>query len=329
MDKFKIKKNYLDKINEFQKHNKLYYDDSSPIISDKEFDDLKNEIINLENKYSFLINNQSPSKSTGFKPSKNFLKFKHRTQMLSLSNAFKENDLINFEKKIYNYLNKKINFEYSVEPKIDGISASLTYRKGKLISGTSRGDGNIGELITENLKTIEDIPIEIKKKDFPNNIDIRGEVFIKKNDFDKIKDNFANPRNAASGSLRQKDPNETKKIPLKFIAYTYGFFEKNTFEKQSDFLKALSDWGFKTSEYNKVFKSLKDLIKFHKKFENERYHLNYDVDGLVYKLNDLKLQKRLGFTSNAPRWAIAHKFSSDSAYSKILNIDIQVGRTGA
>ena len=329
MDKFKIKKNYLNKINEFQKHNKLYYDDSSPILSDKEFDDLKEEIIKLEKKYKFLKNKLSPSNSTGFKPSKNFLKAKHRVQMLSLSNAFDENDLINFEKKIYNYLNENIKFEYSVEPKIDGISASLTYKKGTLFSGTSRGDGSVGELITENLKTISDIPNEIKNKDFPNDIDIRGEVFIKKNDFIKLKDNFANPRNAASGSLRQKDPTETKKIPLHFIAYPFGFFENNIFKKQSEFLEALNNWGFKTSKYNKVVENIRSLIKFHEKFENERYNFDYDVDGLVYKINNLNLQKRLGFTSNAPRWAIAHKFSADSAYSEILNIDIQVGRTGA
>ena len=191
MDKFNIKKNYLNKIKKFQKHNKLYYQDSSPIISDKEFDDLKIEILKLEKKYNFLSNDLSPAISIGFKPSKNFLKSKHRVQMLSLSNDFDEDDLINFEKKIYNYLNEKINLEYSAEPKIDGISASLTYKNGKLVSGTSRGDGNIGELITENLKTISDIPHEIKKNDFPKDIDIRGEVFINKNDFAKLKDIFS------------------------------------------------------------------------------------------------------------------------------------------
>ena len=329
MDKFNIKKNYLNKIKKFQKHNRLYYQDSSPIISDKEFDDLKIEILKLEKKYNFLSNDLSPAISIGFKPSKNFLKSKHRVQMLSLSNAFDEDDLINFEKKIYNYLNEKINLEYSAEPKIDGISASLTYKNGKLVSGTSRGDGNIGELITENLKTISDIPHEIKKKDFPKDIDIRGEVFINKNDFAKLKDNFANPRNAASGTLRQKDPIETKKIPLKFVAYTFGYLENSYFKNQSDFLYSLDNWGFITSEHNKVFKNISELVKFHKKFESERFNLDYDVDGLVYKVNNLNLQKRLGFTSNAPRWAIAHKFSAESAYSEILNIDIQVGRTGA
>jgi DNA ligase (NAD+) len=249
--------------------------------------------------------------------------------MLSLSNAFDNEDLENFEKKIYNYLNKKLDLEYSVEPKIDGISASLTYKDGKLIVGTSRGDGTTGEVITENLKTIKDIPQKITSKDFPNDIDIRGEVFITKDNFDKLKNNFANPRNAASGSLRQKNPEETKKIPLNFIAYTYGYFESNKIKKQSDFLSSLKKWGFKINEHNKILKTIIDLQNFHKKFENDRFGLDYDVDGLVYKINSLELQKRLGFTANSPRWAIAHKFSADSAYSQIRDISIQVGRTGA
>jgi DNA ligase (NAD+) len=249
--------------------------------------------------------------------------------MLSLSNAFGIKDLENFEKKIFNYLNKRIDIEYSVEPKIDGISASLTYKNGLLVMGTSRGDGTTGEVITENLKTINDIPHKITNKDFPKDIDIRGEVFIEKDDFKKLKNDFANPRNAASGSLRQKNPLETKKIPLNFIAYTYGYFESNKIKKQSDFLISLKKWGFKINEHNKVLKTIKDLEIFHKQFENDRFNLKYDVDGLVYKINNLDLQNRLGFTANSPRWAIAHKFSADSAYSIIKDINIQVGRTGA
>ena len=329
MNEKKIKQNYLNKIKELQKHNKLYYNESSPILSDKKYDELKKEIINIEKKYKYLRNNLSPSTNVGFKPSKNFIKSKHRVQMLSLSNAFNEEDLINFEKKIINYLNDNIKFEYSVEPKIDGISASLTYIDGKLKAGVSRGDGKEGELITENLKTIKDIPKTIKDIDFPKDIEVRGEVFIKKEDFEKLKNNFANPRNAASGSLRQKNPEETKKIPLNFIAYTYGFIENNLFKKQSEFLKSLQKWGFKTSKYNKVIQDIKGLVSHHKKFENERFELEYDIDGLVYKIDDLELQKRLGFTSNAPRWAIAHKFSANSAYSQIMKIEIQIGRTGA
>ena len=324
-----VEKIYKRKIKEFQKHNKLYYDKSAPAISDKEFDELKADIINLEKKYSFLRSTKSPSDSVGFKPSKNFEKFKHKVRMLSLSNAFDREDLINFEKKILNYLNEKISLEYSVEPKIDGISASLTYLNGNLTYGVSRGDGSEGELITNNLKTIKDIPHKILKKNIPKEIEIRGEVFIEKKDFEKLKDNFANPRNAASGSLRQKDPKETSKIPLKFIAYTFGFISENKFKNQSDFLNELKSWGFLTSDYNKVIKSTDELFIFHEQFEKKRFDLNYDIDGLVYKVNSLQLQKRLGFTSNAPRWAIAHKFSADHAYSEILNIDIQVGRTGA
>ena len=207
-----MKQNYFKKINAFKNHNKLYYENSSPEISDKEYDILKKEILDLEKDYTFLKNNFSPSKSVGFKPSKNFLKFKHRQKMLSLSNAFKEEDLINFEKKIFNFLNEKVYLEYSVEPKIDGISASLTYKNGVLIYGVSRGDGREGEIITDNLKTIKDIPHIIENDNFPKDIEIRGEVFIKKKDFEKIKSNFANPRNAASGSLRQKNPDETKKF---------------------------------------------------------------------------------------------------------------------
>ena len=324
-----IKQNYQNKINEFKKHNKLYYENSSPKISDKEFDKLKKEILELEKKYTSLKSNFSPSQVVGFKPSKNFLKFKHRQQMLSLSNAFKKEDLVNFEKKILNFLNEKIYLEYSVEPKIDGISASLTYKKGILIYGVSRGDGQEGEIITDNLKTIKDIPYKIKNDNFPKDIEIRGEVFINKNDFEKIKDNFANPRNAASGSLRQKNPEDTRKIPLNFIAYTFGYFEDNYFKLQSDFLKYLKIWGFKTSDHNKIAKDINELASLHKKYEKERFQLDYDVDGLVYKVNNLQLQKRLGFTSNAPRWAIAHKFSADYSYSEILKIDIQIGRTGA
>ena len=271
----------------------------------------------------------SPSKKVGYKPSKSFAKYTHKARMLSLSNAFDKADLENFEKKILNYLNTKINLEYSVEPKIDGISASLTYINNKLEIGVSRGDGLVGEIITDNLKTIKDIPQKIESKDFPENIEIRGEVFITKKNFSKLKDKFANARNAASGSLRQKDSNETKKIPLNFVAYTYGYIKKNNFNSQSEFLFKLKKWGFKINKENKIKKSIEELLEFHKKFELKRFSLDYDVDGLVYKVNDISLQNRLGYTSNSPRWAIAHKFSADSSYTKILNIEIQIGRTGA
>ena len=330
-NKESIKKIYIDKIKKIIRHNELYYSKDKPLITDQEYDNLKKSILDLEKKYKYLSHKNSPSKNIGFKPSKNFKKQKHKVPMLSLSNIFNKEDLENFEKKIKNYLdfNQIQKFEYSVEPKIDGISASLTYVNGNLEFGVSRGDGYEGELITENLKTINDIPKKINLKGFPKNIEIRGEVYINKSDFENLKEKFANPRNAASGSLRQKESIETKKIPLKFIAYTFGLFEDNYFNKQSEFLNSLEKWGFKTSKYNKVISNIDELIKNHEAFEKKRYELEYDVDGLVYKLNNLKLQSRLGFVGNAPRWAAAHKFSAASSFSKILNIEIQVGRTGA
>ena len=327
----KINQKYLKKIKLLQKYNKHYYNLNNPLIDDFKFDKLKSEIIDLEKKYNFLKHKSSPSNSVGFKPSKIFKKVKHKTPMLSLSNAFTEEDLINFEKKIFNFLNneKGLNVEYSAEPKIDGISASLFYKDGKFVSGLSRGDGKEGEDITENLKTIKDIPHELKFKNFPKELDIRGEVFIQNSDFKDLKDKFANPRNAASGSLRQKDPKETQKIPLKFIAYTFGYERGLEVSSQEDFLKKLKEWGFKTNPLNKTIKTIKDLMKNYNEIEKKRGQIDFDIDGIVYKVNNFTLQKRLGNVANAPRWAIAHKFSANSSISKIENIEIQIGRTGA
>ena len=331
MKKEEIKKLYKNKIKEFKHNNFLYFEKSKPDISDEEFDNLKNDILRLEKEYKFLSHENSPSKNVGFKPSKNFKKVNHKVPMLSLANAFDEGDLKNFEKKILNFIDKKegITLEYSTEPKIDGISASLNYNDGKFVQGLSRGDGREGEDITSNLMTIADIPKIIHIKDFPKEIDIRGEVFIRNNDFKRIKDKFANPRNAASGSLRQKNPEDTKKIPLKFIAYTYGYEKGLNVSSQSEFLKKLKNWGFNTNPLNRVLSGTKNLISNYDKIESKRDKLDFDIDGIVYKINDFKLQKRLGNVANAPRWAIAHKFSSNKSISEILNIEIQVGRTGA
>ena len=327
----KINQDYLKKIKLFKKYNKYYYDLNNPLVNDQEFDRLKSEIIKLEKKYRYLNDINSPSNSVGFKPSKNFKKVKHSVPMLSLSNAFDENDLINFEKKILNFLNKdkSFNITYSAEPKIDGISASLIYKNGKFITGLSRGDGNEGEDITENLKTIKDIPRLIKSKNFPKEIDIRGEVFIQNSDFEKLKNKFANPRNAASGSLRQKDPKETKKIPLKFIAYTFGYEKSLKATSQDGYLKNLKEWGFKTNPLNKTLEKIQNLMTNYHEIEKKRSDIDFDIDGIVYKVNDFNLQKRLGNVANAPRWAIAHKFSANSGISKIKDIEIQIGRTGA
>ena len=331
MNKKKIESEYKKKINLLTTYNKNYYDASKPLVSDKKYDELKNSILILESKYSFLNSETSPSKVVGFKPSKNFQKIAHRAPMLSLANAFEREDLINFEKKILNFLSKNKDFQlsYSAEPKIDGISASLIYKNGEFKIGLSRGDGKEGEDITANLATIKDIPKKIQSKDFPEEIDIRGEVFIQNSDFKNLKEKFANPRNAASGSLRQKNPDETKKIPLKFIAYTFGYEKGLKAKNQKDFLKNLDDWGFKTNPLNRLFVGVDDLLINYSKIEKDRTKIDFDIDGIVYKINNFELQKRLGNVANSPRWAIAHKFASNKAISKILNIEIQIGRTGA
>ena len=331
MDKNLIKKKYLQKIKQLQKFNKAYFEKSVPLVSDAKYDEFKKEIINLENRYDFLSHPYSPSVVIGHKPSKNFKKVLHKVPMLSLANAFSVSDLENFEKKIRNYLNidKYYKIEYSVEPKIDGISASLTYKLGKFSLGLSRGDGQEGEDITKNLETIKDIPLVISKDNFPDEIDIRGEVYIKNSDFEILKNKFANPRNAASGSLRQKNPTETSKIPLRFIAYSFGYKGNIKCNSQSDYLKLLSEWGFITNPLNKTIRGIDNLIKNYHDIENKRSEIDFDIDGLVYKINKFELQNRLGFVANSPRWAIAHKFSSNKSISKIIDIEIQVGRTGA
>jgi len=262
MNKKEIQKKYNKKIRLLDDYNKHYYAKSSPLVTDSKYDKIKNDIYILEKKYNFLTSEKSPSKVVGYKPSKNFKKTLHKVPMLSLANAFSKEDLINFEKRILNYLSRNNDFHlsFSAEPKIDGISASLIYKNGEFKTGLSRGDGKEGEDITANLATIKDIPKKILSKDFPKEIDIRGEVFIQNSDFEKLKDKFANPRNAASGSLRQKNPDDTKKIPLKFIAYTFGYEKGLKAKNQKDFLKNLDDWGFKTNPLNKLITGVDNLL---------------------------------------------------------------------
>ncbi len=330
MKKSEILKIYKDKIKELKKHNFLYFNKDNPKISDAEYDKLKVELIKLEESNTSLKKLNLLQNIIGSKPSNNFKKIKHLKPMLSLSNAFEKKDMEDFLKKIDNFLNQQNNnLELYSEPKIDGISATLIYEKGLLSKGLSRGDGVTGEDILENLKTIRTLPKKINGIDVPNLIEIRCEVFISKKDFIKIKEKFANPRNAAGGSLRQKDPRETSKIPLKYFAYGFGAVEPMIFTTQKEFLKKINNWGFSTNPLSETISGIEDIVKQHQKIDDLRSSLDYDIDGLVYKVNDLNLQKRLGNTSNAPRWAIAYKFSAEKALTKIKNITIQVGRTGA
>ena len=330
MPKKELEKIYLKKINQLTKYDEAYFKKDKPIVSDKDYDYLKQEIIKLEKKYSHLANEKSPSKKIGFPPSNKFKKTKHLRPMLSLSNAFQKDDMKDFLNKISNFLNtKNKNIELTSEPKIDGISATLIYEKGLLTKGLSRGDGVTGEDILKNLMTIKGIPKKILDKNIPRVLEVRGEVYIGKEDFHKIKNDFANPRNAAGGSLRQKDSTQTAKIPLKYFAYGFGVIDPMLFKTQSEFISKINKWGFCTNPNNKVLNGLDEIENHHKLIDEKRSSLDYDIDGLVYKVNNLELQYRLGNTSNSPRWAIAYKFSSEKAVTKVRDIVIQVGRTGA
>ena len=323
-------KEFKERVKELKKHNILYFNKDKPVISDAEYDDLKKQLFKIEKTNKFLKKLNLLNNLVGATPTNKFNKFNHLKPMLSLSNAFDRNDMIDFIKKINNFLNiNDENIEVLSEPKIDGISATLIYEKGNLIRGLSRGDGKVGEDILENLKTINSIPKKINNTDVPKLLEIRCEIYIGKKDFISIKEKFANPRNAAGGSLRQKDPRQTAKIPLKYFAYGFGAVDPMIFKTQSEFLEKITKWNFTTNPSVKILRGLEEIENQYNVINKERSSLDYDIDGLVYKINDLNLQKRLGNTSNSPRWAIAYKFSAQKAETKIKNIIIQVGRTGA
>ncbi len=325
------KKKFQKIIEAIQYHNNLYYNDDSPEISDAEYDTLISDYKKIKEYFPAETKHSDILKNIGGNPSELFSKFNHPTRMLSLDNAMSEGDIVNFQKKISNFLNKKdIDFEFSSEPKIDGLSVNLIYENGKLVIAATRGDGQIGENITNNVFTIKDIPKSLKTKLPPDSIEIRGEIFITKDDFIKLntENKFANPRNAAAGSLRQLDSRETAKRPLKFIAHGFGSFagEKKSYYDQ---LVEFKSWGIPISPYLKKARNLKDLILIYNDINQKRAEIPYDIDGLVYKVNNLSFQNRLGIVGKSPRWAIAHKFASETAQTVIKKIDIQIGRTGS
>ncbi len=329
-DNKRLIEKYKKILKEIKNHNKYYFNDDSPKISDAKYDSIKFSALNLEKEYPYLAKFGSVGDIVGSKPLNKFKKIKHLSPMLSLSNAFNLDDMRDLEKKINNFLsqsNKKL--ELFCEPKIDGISATLIYENGILTRGLSRGDGKIGEDILENLKTIKNLPKKILAKDIPSLLEIRCEIYIGKSDFTKLGDKFANPRNAAGGTLRQKNSKETSKIPLKYFAYGFGAVSPMIFKTQFDFLCKIKKWDFSVNPLSKILIGEKNIESQHKEIDQLRSSLDYDIDGLVYKINDLSLQKRLGNTSNSPRWAIAYKFSAEKATTKIKDIIIQVGRTGA
>ena len=317
------------------KHNELYHKYDKPIISDYEFDKLIERNNYLEKKYPHLILDYSPNKNIGSDTLEKFKKIKHKEPMLSLGNAFNDNDIYDFIKRTKKYLNyPNQNLIFSCEPKIDGLSINLTYEYGKLIRACTRGDGYIGEDVTDNIKTINDIPINFKSKNYPDFIEIRGEVFLEKNDFLILNNSlneqkkFSNPRNAAAGSIRQLNNTITKSRPLKFIAHGIGGSSVK-FSNIKQLYDKMETWGIITNNYNEIIEDIESLKEYYKKINSLRSKFPYDIDGIVYKINDIELQNRLSFVGKNPRWAIAYKFKSLKVTTKILKIDIQVGRTGS
>ena len=334
----KIKKKYLKLKKEINIHNKLYYDENNPKISDSEYDKLWRDFKNLETTFPFLKTKDTPTTHVGYKPNQKFSKVKHNYPMLSLENAVNLEEIKKYIEKTLRYLKTKNQFiELIAEPKIDGLSISLKYKKGKFISGATRGDGQVGEDVTLSLRTINDIPKEISQIQNIEIFEVRGEIYMNKDDFlnlnNKRKKNneslFANPRNAASGSLRQLDKKIVKERKLKFFAYTYGELSKKIlFKSQSEFLDKIRNYGFPTNDNFKVCRNFEDVELFYNKIEKIRGNLKYDIDGIVYKINSLDIQKRLGLVGRSPRWAIARKFPAEKAETQIKDITIQVGRTG-
>ena len=316
-----------------------YYSDDAPVLSDAEYDALRRENLDLEAKYPNLVRPDSPTQRVGIKPSGKFGKISHKVPMLSLDNAFSDEDVSDFVARIKRFLNipDATVLEFTAEPKIDGLSAALRYENGVLISGATRGDGQVGEDVTANLFTLDTVPKKLSGADWPKVLEIRGEVYIDHADFDKMnaaqieagKDAYKNPRNAAAGSLRQIDPNVTASRPLRFFAYAWGDVSAPLSDTQMGAVEAMERWGFSTNDLMTVHSSPKDMIAHYQDIEARRSALGYDIDGVVYKVNDLTLQERLGFVSRAPRWAIAHKFPAEKAITKINDIEIQVGRTGS
>jgi DNA ligase (NAD+) len=322
---------------QIQDHSYKYYVENDPDLSDLEFDSLYARLVKLEAEFPELITPESPSQRVGSETNQAFKQVKHLQPMLSLSNVFTINDLIAFDKRVCDEIGVK-DIEYSAEPKFDGLAVSLIYEEGKFTLGATRGDGVIGEDVTHNLKTIKSIPLKLEGKNIPKKIEVRGEVVMLIKDFELLnKKNaelnqklFANPRNAAAGSLRQIDSNITAKRPLSFFAYSIFLFEdQHQLISHSKGLKLLSDFKIPTSDLASVTKKVDGLQNYYKKIVEIRSNLPFDIDGIVYKVNSLNHQDELGFISKAPRWATAHKFPAEEAETCVLDITVQVGRTGS
>jgi DNA ligase (NAD+) len=324
---------------ELESHDKAYYQDDAPKVSDAEYDALRQRFNAIEARFPEFVTSASPSQKIGAAPSGRFAKVRHAVSMLSLDNAFAEEDVVDFVGRIRRFLKLTDDEEidFSAEPKIDGLSMSLRYQGGELVTAATRGDGAEGEDVTANIRTLEDVPKKLKGRNIPEVCEVRGEVYMTKAAFLALNERqkaagdtiFANPRNSAAGSLRQKDPSITASRPLGFFAYAWGEMSEMPEETQSGMIKWFERCGFKTNPLTKLCHSVEQLIAFHRKIEEARAELDYDIDGVVYKVDRLDWQERLGFVSRTPRWAIAHKFPAERAMTVLRDIEIQVGRTGS
>ena len=324
---------------EIAQHDKRYYQEDRPSITDAEYDALRARYSAIEERFPDLRTLESLSLKVGAAPSGKFKKVQHAVPMLSLDNAFTDEDVVDFVARIRRFLklDESEKIAFSAEPKIDGLSMSLRYEGGELVTAATRGDGAEGEDVTANIRTLKDVPQKLKGRHVPKVCEVRGEVYMTKHAFLELNERqkasggqiFANPRNSAAGSLRQKDPKITASRPLGFFAYAWGEMSDMPADTQTGMIKWFEACGFKTNPLTRLCRTTDDLIAFHRKIEEERAELDYDIDGVVYKVDRIDWQARLGFVSRTPRWGIAHKFPAERAMTVLKDIEIQVGRTGA
>ncbi len=322
---------------EIRQHDYYYYVLDDPKIPDAEYDKLFRELQTLEQEYPNLITPDSPTQRVGGEPSKAFAESRHEQPMLSLANAFDETELRDFDRRVRDRLQME-QVEYNAEPKLDGLAISLLYESGQLLRGATRGDGTTGEDVTANVRTVAAIPLSLLGKGWPDRLEVRGEIYMTKQSFLALNDyqarhggkQFANPRNAAAGSMRQLDPRITASRRLHFFAYGIGVIEGGeVFDRQSDMLAKLQNWGFPVSAETTVVKNVDGCFEYYRRIGDRRQSLAYDIDGVVFKVDRFDYQRQLGYVSRAPRWAIAYKYPPEEATTKLLNIEVQVGRTGA
>ena len=324
---------------EIAHHDQLYYRKDAPEVSDAEYDELRVRNAAIEARFPELRRADSPSVRVGAAPVEAFGKVRHAVPMLSLGNAFEDEEVSDFIGRVRRFLAlaEQAAIEVVAEPKIDGLSISLTYEDGRLVQAATRGDGAEGENVTANVRTIKQVPQKLSGRDVPGTIEVRGEIYLPLADFSTLNAEqaangakvFANPRNAAAGSLRQLDPSITARRPLRFFAYGWGSASALPSKTQSGVIEAFRRWGLPTNPLMRVCDSLEQVLAYYREIAQKRASLGYDIDGVVYKVNRLDWQERLGFVSRAPRWAIAHKFPAEEVTTKLLDIEIQVGRTGA